>query len=232
MLRIAICEDEARDAELLENHILHSGTETSLRRFALGKELLDCLTHEHFDLIFLDIYLPDYLGTDLAAHIRKTDANVIIAFTTTSPDYALAGYQVNALKYLLKPVCSKDVVQMLEMAQLLKSRGAVCTVFVQQRKMDIQLDEICYVEVHNHTCHIHTSHEVLECGNTIEEMSALLPPPRFLKCHRSFIVNLDHVSDVNRDFIMKNGDTVYIRGKDLTLAKKTWAEYLFSTARA
>lgn len=231
MLRVAICEDDIKDVELLEQCIRQSGMPVEIQRFTHGKELLERLAQERFHLLFLDIYLPDMQGTDIAAHIRQTDSDIVIAFTTNSEDHTLAGYRVNALKYLIKPVRAADVAQTLELAQLLDSRRPQCTVFARQRKVDIALEDICYVEVHNHTCHIHTVREVLETGNTIEEMAALLPPPCFVKCHRSFIVNLDHVRDVDRDFIMKSGDTVYIRGKDLGAIKRAWAEYLFQAAR-
>ena len=88
---------------------------------------------------------------------------------------------------------------------------------VKVLRIDIPLDHIYYVEVRNHNCLVYTTNDVIETGSkmTIEDFIPLLPLPRFMRCHRSYIVNLSYVQSVGRDFVMKNGHMVYIHRGDL-----------------
>jgi DNA-binding LytR/AlgR family response regulator len=91
---------------------------------------------------------------------------------------------------------------------------------------EILHDHIYYVEVYDHNCLVHTSGGIIETGAsmTIEDFVPLLAPPRFLRCHQSYIVNLSYVESIGRDFTMKNGSTVQIRRGDLAKCRNYMSE--------
>jgi DNA-binding LytR/AlgR family response regulator len=234
-LRIAICEDAPEDAERLRLMIAESEVPSIVRIYSSGEALLQAFAPGFFDLILLDIYLDGLkaaTGMDVAREIRASDENVRLAFTTASREHAMAGYGVNASQYLLKPLQSQDVTALLHSVERYWSDfDDTLTVVIDRQKHTVQTRDILYVEVYNKRCTIHTISEDVTSCTSIDELEKRLPAPPFLRCHRSFIVNMDHVRAIDRDFTVSNGDTVYIRRPDQWKMKKAYRNYVVSLAR-
>jgi DNA-binding LytR/AlgR family response regulator len=232
-LRVALCEDTPVDADLLIALIDLSEIPYILERFPSGEALLETFEKEKYDLIFLDVYMGELTGVQTAERIRDIDTQVVIVFTTTSDDFTREGYRLNAYKYLLKPVVSEDVIDALELATLKrdKAQGATLTIVTDNIPVIIPLNDIIYVESNNRKSIICTEQEAYASNMTIDALEKLLPPPRFLRSHRSYIVNLDHVDDLEEDFIMDNGDIAYVAVKHHRKIQHAYDDYLFSTAR-
>lgn len=230
-LKIAICEDSADDAAALRACIHQSGYPAHIECFISGDEFLMSFEKGRYHLILLDIFMSGLSGVETAAAIRERDARVVVIFTTSSVDFTLESYRLNALKYLEKPVQPKDVKDALELAWSLREKREVCTVFVKQNRMEVPLDDICYVEVVDHTCIIHMEDKTVETDMRIVDFASLLPSYRFLRCHRGYIVNLDYVAGIDRDFTMKNGEKVYVRGKDLKKMSDEFKRHLIKKTR-
>jgi len=226
LLRVAICENSPEDAAVLRYIIGRSGIPSMVYTFNNGKAFLDSFIIGQYDVIFLDVHLEDISGIDVGKMIRKTDTQVILIFATKSKTHALLAYRLDALKYLEKPLDDKKVRDALSLSLQIVKKQEICTVIVKKERTDIPYREIYYVEVVDHTCLIHTSNTILETNASMKDLTLLLPPQRFLQCHRSFMVNLEHVQRIDRDFLMENGDIVYIRGKDLKKMKEKYREYL------
>ena len=92
-----------------------------------------------------------------------------------------------------------------------KTRRDVCRVTVNRLPRDILFGDIMYAEVQGKRCAIHTTTETITIFGSIDDLAAMLVSDRFLRCHRSYIVNFEYVKEIKRDFIMKNGERVYIR---------------------
>jgi DNA-binding LytR/AlgR family response regulator len=233
VLRIALCEDTPVDAELLATLIEMSKVPCALECFTTGEALLEVFEKDMFDLIFLDVYMGELTGVQTAERIRDIDSQVVIVFTTTSDDFTREGYRLNAYKYLLKPVSSEDVLDALELATFKrdKAQGATLTIVTDNIPVVIPLDDILYVESSNRKSHIWTTGETFSTTMTIDDLARLLPSPQFLRSHRSYIVNLDHVDDIEEDFIMDNGELAYIAVKNHRKIKHIYDDYLFSRVR-
>ena len=156
--------------------------------------------------------LPEYAtGIDIALKIRETDADVWLAFITVSPDHAALGYKVDAKRYFNKPPDNAEVVALLQKAT--EHFGGLhdeISVAIDHKRRRLRMRDIQYVEACNKKCLIHMEAEILAVNTTIDGLAKLLTAPVFLRCHRSYIVNIDYVQSVERDFTMANGDTVYI----------------------
>ncbi|MDR2106609.1 MAG: LytTR family DNA-binding domain-containing protein [Coriobacteriales bacterium] len=232
-LRIALCEDTSVDADLLVALIDMSTIPYVLDTFPSGEALLEVFAKEKYDLIFLDVYMGELTGVQTAERIRDIDTQVVIVFTTTSDDFTREGYRLNAYKYLLKPVVSEDVLDALELATLKrdKAQGATLAIVTDNVPVVIPLNDIVFVESSNRRSLIYTTGETYATTMTIDALEKLLPSPRFLRSHRSYIVNLDHVDDLEEDFIMDNGDIAYVAVKNHRKIKHAYDDYLFSSVR-
>lgn len=222
-LRIAICEDMDTDAEHLRSLIEASDIAAEISRFESGGAFLASRPAGRFDLVFFDIYMGGVSGVEAARVLREADEGCGVVFITTSEDHRPEAFDVGAEQYLVKPVDGDKLHKILKKRLSLSERTyKICPVNAKGQRVDIPLDHIYYVEVQDHNCLVHTSSGVIETGSTmtIEDFAPLLPPPRFMRCHQSYIVNLSYVQSIGRDFVMKNGSKVYIRRGDLAKCRQ------------
>ncbi|MCL1891632.1 MAG: LytTR family DNA-binding domain-containing protein [Coriobacteriia bacterium] len=234
-LRIAICEDVKSEEETLIALISESRIPAEVQSFPSGEDFLEVFEAGAFDLIFLDVYMANLTGVQVAERIREDDTQVVIVFTTTSEDFTRESYRLNAYKYMLKPIAYEDVLDSLELAIIKRdhAQGATVQIVCDGEPVTIHLADIEYVEASNRRSIFNmedgTTHATL---TTIDALEKLLPSPRFLRSHRAFIVNLDRVVDVDEDFIMDNGTRAYIRVKDFRKIKHAYDDYLFNSVRS
>ncbi|MCL2030050.1 MAG: LytTR family DNA-binding domain-containing protein [Oscillospiraceae bacterium] len=223
-LKIAICEDIPQDAAQLKEWIGASGVPAEVSLFESGEAFLAARPSRRFHLVFMDIYLNGMSGVETARALRETDKRCQIVFITTSAAHALESYGVDAMQYLVKPggIGPEVIAALLGRVERLREKIAaeVCPVVSGGRRRDIPLGDILFAEVYDKQCHIHVlgeaGRETVVALMRLDELAALLPPPRFLRCHRSNIVNLEHVVRIRDDFILSTGDLVYVRRGDRT----------------
>ncbi|MDR2108856.1 MAG: LytTR family DNA-binding domain-containing protein [Coriobacteriales bacterium] len=234
-LRVAVCEDVDSEALILVGFIEESQLLTSVEVFSTGEAFLEVFTAEAFDLVFLDVYMGEITGVQVAERIRELDSQVVIVFTTTSDDFTRESYRLNAYKYMLKPIQYEDVLDALELAVVKRDRaqGATLNIISDGEPVSVPISAIEFVESRERRSYI-----VMEDGSsystptTIDALEKMLPSPQFLRSHRSFIVNLDHVEDVDEDFVMDTGERAYIRVKDFRRIKHAYDDYLFNSVRS
>lgn len=226
-LKIAICEDSADDAQLLINCIRLIGMPAAWDLYESGEALLSAFLPGKYDLIFLDIYMGGMAGVEAARSVRNRDGNVVLAFTTSSDEHTRESYRLGALKYIIKPVAEKDVAEAMRLADMARRERKYISLLTGGRHVEIPLDTILYFEVQDHAVLIHTSTGTLKASQAerLAAIELLLPCPPFLRCHHSYIVNLNYVQSVEQDFVLSSGDRVHIRQRDLkkhTDAYKSW----------
>ena len=233
-LKIAICEDQSQDMERLIALIKSLPYPVEIASFVSGEDFLAAYPGGKFDLVFFDIYLTGISGTITANHLRTIDDHCGIIFTTTSQEHMLEAFDVGAQHYLVKPIDKNKLNKVLEKRiAIIQWLRQSCSIPIKGQKKDIPFNEIYYIEVQNHNCYIHTKGEIIDSGTTmtIESFAALLPTPPFVRCHKSYIVNLSYVNTIDRDFEMINGDIVYIRRNDVRKYTKELARWRLSEAR-
>jgi DNA-binding LytR/AlgR family response regulator len=164
-----------------------------------------------FDLIFLDIYMNGLDGIATAHRIRKMDSTTPIVFLTISSEHAIEGYDVHASGYLLKPLNEHKLNVLLSRLLTPADRPRIAIRCIGGMRYFF-IDEIVWIESDKHSLMLHLSDGTTARTNaklsTIEES---LGDSRFLRCHQSYLVNMDHVADVQEFFIMKDGSRVPIR---------------------
>ena len=215
-MRIAICDDERALAVQVEQLAGRWGAERncpcSVRTFASGEELLfETAGGYPFDLILLDIDLGSEKlgGLDLARKIRETDQRVALAFLTNYSGHVFEGYEVAALRYLMKPVTAENLFPLLNLA--LERIGRVSRYLVlevngEQRR--VEEDSIFYLEAKGHTVLLETMPGPITVKASLSALAHRLGTD-FVPSHRSFLVNLRHVERVGRtECLLEDGRSV------------------------
>lgn len=187
------------------------------------------------ELLFLDIQIPGELnGMELAKRIRQRDQNASIVFVTNYADYVYEGYTVNALRYLKKPVQNEDIFTCMDIAYRrlsLLSQGKL-SVTGRDQRLVLSFSEIIYIEIQSHYLQLtlHQSEEKPRVRARLCDLAAQLPPQFFIQCHRSFIVNLDHIRRFTRDSLtMSNHATIPVSQTFAPLLKKRYEWYYTDT---
>jgi DNA-binding LytR/AlgR family response regulator len=234
LLNIAICDDLQEDRDSLKNvlaaFMYAKNYEIEIREYSDGIELLSEKAEvlAGFDLIFLDIFMEHSNGMEIAKALRSGDIPAPIIFLTTSPDYALDSYDVEALSYLLKPFQAEKLDTVLE--RFLKGYRPK-SVFLAGRLF--VLEDIVFAESKLKTVYIHfkdgTHVELREKLDTIEEKIA---DKYFMRCHQSYFVNLNYIKRIENEAFITTLDTpVLIRKRDFPEIRKRYYDYLKGVAR-
>ena len=213
-MRIAICEDTQLHADILIDYIQKwaaaQSNQAEVVHYKSAEEFLFHWSKDNtFDLAFLDIEMGGLNGMELAGRIRKQDRGMLIVFTTGLRDYILRGYEVQAFRYMLKPLKEKDCVKILDSAVIaLQNKRADTFVIIQEtQSRRFFKDEIYYFEMDNHYIIAHTTKGKFRYKERMTNLEQMLGEPHFCKCHRSYFVNLSHVATINRDQVeIDNGD--------------------------
>ncbi len=217
MIRIAIVEDEAVYVRQLKEHLTKYEEETGetfrISVFSDGDEIVTGYRAE-YDLIFLDVQMAFMDGMTAAEHIRKLDQDVMIIFITNMAQYAIRGYTVNALDFMLKPVSYFAFSQKLKRAleQLKRRTKKYINLKADGGIARIALDQIYYIESMKHSIIVHGTERDYILNGTMKEMERQLAEDNFYRCNNCYLVNLSQVESV-RDGM------VYTRGGQLQISR-------------
>ncbi len=220
MIRIAVVEDDpgyrAQVAEFLKQYADETGIGIEKTEYADGSEIVKQYA-ENMDIILMDIEMPEMNGMSAAEWIRQQDRNVIIIFLTNSPQYAIRGYRVEALDYILKPISYVDFAQRLKRAvdRLDKRKNHYVTVTKGKSGVKrISVSEITYVEVREHSLIYHMESGTLTVTGTMRDVEMELTSLGFYRCNKCYLVNLAHVEAISGDDALVAGERLQIsRGK-------------------
>jgi DNA-binding LytR/AlgR family response regulator len=215
-MRFAICEDDVSMRQRLSNAIEDWAKSRKIQVdvlcYSKAEAFLMAWPDVSFDLAFLDIHMKGMTGIELATYIRKNDKNMMIVFITSFSQYVLNGYDVNALHYLIKPLSLTKLLPILDKASMIwRSRqNAVLLVPNGNGQLKLLFDDIYCISMFSHTANIQTENDTYELRKTAEELTNLLPR-YFIRCHRSYIVNLFKVDCVYKSsLLLSNGKSLPI----------------------
>ena len=207
MLRIALVDDDTGDIrtlqEYLERFARDGGLEWSSAGFSSGPAFLSGDTTQ-FDLIVLDVDMPGISGIDTARLLRQRDPDVLLMFVTNMPQYALAGYAVDAMDYLIKPVSYGDFSLKLQKALRYLRRGKTERIPLRTAAglVGVEPREILYVESTLHYLTYHTWSGEYRVRELMGEAEKKLQGHSFARCARSFLVNLRHVTAIEGEDVV------------------------------
>ncbi len=207
-LKCAIVDDEPLALGLLESYVTKTPFFELTGKYSSAVQAMKELPDKQADLIFLDIQMPELNGLEFS---KMVPPQTRIIFTTAFEQYALDGYKVNALDYLLKPISYNDFLQAANKAvqwfELLKQpQEEITSIFVKSdyKLIQIELDNILYIEGLKDYVKIYeegTNRPVLSLMS-MKSMEELLPASRFMRVHRSYIVQKSKIRVIDRGRII------------------------------
>lgn len=215
MIRIAIAEDEPQCARLLQEYLQtfeqEYHQELEVTAFPNGAALLEDYRCQ-YDLLLLDIEMPQMDGMSTAQRIRRRDPDVVILFITNMAQYAIRGYEVDAVDYILKPVSYFSFSQRLNRAiSRIKSRSKhflVLSVKGGTKKLDV--DTLYYVESQGHNLIFHTADGNFTVTGALRDLEEKLSCCHFLRCNKGYLVALQHVDGIQNGCAIIHGEHLLI----------------------
>ena len=225
MFHIAVCDDEEyfriREKKLIEEYMKNRGFACQTDLFPSGKEMLEAAESiQQYDVIFLDISMEEMDGIETARRIRQVSPDVYIVFVTAYITYALEGYKVNAVRYLLKEDAGLEsaLKECLDtIAALMDYAEVKCEIVFQGGRKSIPVDSILYVESRLHKVIFFVMEDGLKeyyKYGRLDEFEPELRQYGFFRVHQSFLVNMRLVQSVERYVArLKNGTEVSISKK-------------------
>jgi DNA-binding LytR/AlgR family response regulator len=238
-IRIAICDDDNRELaqtlRTVNDYFDHRFAKENIEilSFATSVALLAKIEEgKHFDIYLLDVLMPVVNGIELARSIRTNDNSAKIIFLSSSSEFALDSYSVGAFNYLLKPVQKEALFTLLEkICNKMYHQPKPCIVIRTQSGLyKVFFHELMYVEVIKRTTYFYLKNELtIESILPITQVELeLLRDSRFVKPHRSYIINLEYVKALTKDgFTMINGRSIPISRNVLKEIKQKYIDHAF-----
>lgn len=232
---IAVCDDDAAELMCLDSLLCSWETERRqpLRRklFSSAIELLEAAQREKFTLYLLDVIMPGVDGMSAARELRASGCTADIAFLTSAPEYAWESYRVQALDYLLKPVDRELLFSLLDRLNLREMcPQEALTLKISSSIFHIPFSQISFVEVMNKRLYFNlTNGKVQETAGVLKDYEdLLLSRLEFIRCHRSYIVNLFQVAEISPNHIRTlSGKDVPVSRSLYTQVQKSYIKLLF-----
>lgn len=231
MLRIAVVEDEEQFVRQIEKYIQkysqENGEPINTIIFRDGAEILENY-QPVYDIILLDIEMPKVNGMDAAEKIREIDTDVVMVFITNMAQYAIRGYSVGALDFIMKPINYYTFRMRLSRAvkRVEKKGHEQILLNLPDRVKKLDLRQIYYVEVQNRMLHYYTDEGEYVLRGTMQGAEKILAPHHFVRCNYWYIVNLMHVSEVRKEVAVVAGHELDISRRNRTAFLSALAEYM------
>jgi two-component system LytT family response regulator len=216
MIRCLVIDDEPLAQNVLETYIKKVHFLTLVAKCENAVDAFDVLQNENIDLIFSDIHMPEVNGIEFIKSLKNSP---FVIFTTAFSEYALEGFNVDAVDYLMKPVAFDRFLKSVNKVKQLTSSGqsakseALSYLFVKEdyKLVKVNFHEIFYIEGMKDYVKIFTTAKMTITHITMKRLEELLPKEKFLRTHKSFIVSLDAIKAVNGNTIeMANNSKIPI----------------------
>ena len=213
-MNIAIIDDIASDAEQLKRIITsyfeNRQIPTEIRYFSSAEAFFDDYRPGNFQILFLDIYMDGITGMEAARRIRNQSDDCILVFVTTSSEFAVESYDVNAAYYL---------------------HARYIEIISDRVPVRVPLHSILYADTFRNAVCLHTDAGPLRSYLTFHKFEEQIRDcHNFLSCYRGCMVNMDRIQEATDDgFLLDNGETVQIRKRGSAAIRKAYLQYLFSS---
>ncbi|MDI6871686.1 MAG: LytTR family DNA-binding domain-containing protein [Bacillota bacterium] len=216
-MRVVVADDEPRAREILKYYLSKFGNELELVGEAgTGSEAVELVRRLRPDVVFLDVRMPDLNGVEVAQLLRALPHPPRVVFVTAYEEHAVAAFETEAVDYLVKPVTAARVAQTVERLRRnlpqtpspgpkpWSSRAARLSVEVPagprvHRTMFLDPRTILVVEAQGKSAVVRTARDEILVSSSLADLESALLPSRFMRVHRSYVVNLDAVREVYAD---------------------------------
>lgn len=215
-----IVDDEAMARDIISSHLSKIEAINVIASCSHAMEAFQVISNHKIDLVFLDINMPDISGISFAKSINK---NIKIIFTTAYRDYAVEGFELQAVDYLLKPISFERLLKAVNTyfdvyankesdINLVTESYAFMFVRSDRRMIKVDFNTIIYIESFSDYIKIHLANETIITRETITSIEAKLPNEQFLRIHRSFIIAIYKITSFTNEHVV-------IHDKALTISR-------------
>ena len=232
-MRIAICDDEEiyriELKSLLDKLLINA--DYNIDTFDDGNRLSESFKALPYDLVFLDIEMPAVDGITLAKAIRAASEKVFIVFLTSHVEYAIEGYEVNALRYLTKPVDIEKLKEVIRYVQ--EKQGSSRQIIIKEDGEEILIDinDVIYMESMNQNVRIVTAGGEHVIRYNISDFEDQLKNDGFFRIHRGYLISLSKVKKLSgNDVILDGGETLPVSRSNVKPLKEALYTYVEGTA--
>lgn len=231
MLHIAVVEDEpeccAMIQDMLHQYEAEHQMQISVTTFSDGSRLMEQYNND-FDILLLDIEMPELNGMDAAEQIRRQDDDVVIVFITNMAQYAIKGYEVDALDFILKPInyytFSMRFTRAVSRVNKKQDRWVCLNMTDGMKRLDI--GQIYYIEIQNRMLHYHTQEGEYIVRGTLKNVQEQLENCHFVKCNHWYLVNLQYVSEIKKNIVVVAGSELEISRRMRTAFLAAITDYM------
>lgn len=230
MYQIALCDDDVNFIQQflprIKKELLANDPDGIIDTFTSISQLESRMASgTQYDLILLDILIGGDNGYDFAKRLRNKGIQTDIIFITSTTDYAVSGYEVSPLLYLIKPVSDERLSYAFSVF-LKKHTPTRIVLKLNQEYQSLNITDILYVEVSGHTTIIHTTTDQIKLRMPLSTLEQQLPSHCFSRSHQSFLVNLIHIEGISRYRItLTNGQTLPISQSRYSNLQKDFLNY-------
>ena len=228
--KIAACDDSLKDREMLAECIRENLPRAEITVYESGEKLVRDMEvkKRRFQIIFLAVCADEKDGIGTAKEIRRLDANVPLIFAAASDQYYREAFDLYVFQYLLKPVSSEQVKEVLDRLEGLDGEEE-CRVHFHYRTSIYQIrhSDIRYISSSLHTVSFHLKDgQVLKCRGKMGDFEEQLRDSSLIRCHQSFYVNLESVTGMKGDTFLLGEQAISISRSYLRDAQNRYREYL------
>ncbi|MBX7204978.1 MAG: LytTR family DNA-binding domain-containing protein [Bacteroidia bacterium] len=216
-LKCLIVDDEPLALDVLENFIKRIPDLELVGRCENAMQAIQTLKEKQVDLLFTDIEMPEFNGIEL---VKSLNTKPLIIFTTAHPEYAVQGYELDIVDYLLKPIAFDRFVKSVNKAGELMNfkkgephgKDELDYIFIksEQKYIKVNFSDILYIEALADYVKVHTPEKRIITLQTMKNLEDKLPSEQFVRVHRSFIIALDKINSISGNVIYMNKDEVPI----------------------
>lgn len=229
-MNIAVCDENLSDQdeliELFQKYFYEREYFAKIYSFHSGSSLLCAIQKGMiFDLVFLSVEKNSDVDINVAYLLKASDFNGELILVSSAIDFAIDGYEVGAAGYLPKPFEVLNIVRILDR---LEKNFKADSFLIKRRNniIKVPFSDIRFIESNNSKCTVHTSSGIdYILYKHLNDIENELSDDRFLRCHRSYIVNLNCVASVDKDFVLNGGERILIRQKSLKEIKNRFWEF-------
>ncbi len=226
---LALCDDDKYMIDKLKKLLLDYAKKNriamTIDSYSNGDSLV--ASNTNYDLIFLDYLMDGMDGLQTARELRKKGFKSAIVFLTSYSTFVYDSFEVNAFRFLLKPIDEAKLYKALDdYVQMVNSNYAI-TIVENGEIKKIDTNDICYIEADGKYSCIHMKDEVIRCSKTLSAVLEILPEHCFVKTHRSYIVNLYNIKSISSDTInFVNDEIAYVSKTYQKAFKDKFMNYL------
>lgn len=216
MLKIALLEDNNEDLfnlkKCVNRYFMEKSIDIELHCFSSSKEFL--LSTDKYNLVYLDIEMPEANGMEVAYRLNESSNPPYIIFVTNLAQYAIEGYSVNAISYILKPLIYEDFsLKMKRVISRLNLMGAITSINAVDGVRPLRLQDIVYIEVQGHYLTYYTDKDAFKTRNTMYQVEKELSAYSFVRISQCHLVNINCISSLKTEAVVLNN------GKELKITR-------------